>query len=77
MPDHRSADPLATLWQLAYNDDRISCAVYRDGEKLEMRLETRSETILIEPFEIRPRVLSRVEALRRSLKRRGWADSSD
>jgi hypothetical protein len=65
---------VATLWQLEFNDERICCAVYHAGDGLEMRLEAGAATILTEPFEIRPRALARVEALRRSLKRRGWHD---
>ena len=52
----------------------MSCAVYRADKGLEMRLETGKGTILAEPFEIRPRTLARVQALRNSLKRRGWQD---
>jgi hypothetical protein len=67
---------VATLWRLVFNDDRLSCAVYRARTGLEMRLETARGTILAEPFELRPRVLARMQALRRSLKRRGWQDSA-
>ena len=62
------------LWQLAFNGDRIRCAVYRARQGLEMRLETTTQTILREPFELRPRMLARTQALRRSLKRRGWEE---
>ena len=62
------------LWQLAFNGDRIQCAVYRARQGLEMRLETATQTILREPFELRPRMLARTHALRCSLKRRGWED---
>jgi hypothetical protein len=65
---------VATLWQLAWDDDRLSCAVYKAGRGLEMRLESGSRTILAEPFELGPRMLARAQALRRSLKRRGWQD---
>ena len=75
VPRRRTRHPVATLWRLAWNDDRLSCAVYRAGGGLEMRLETGTHTILTEPFELRPRVLARMQALRRSLKRRGWEDS--
>lgn len=74
VPRRRTRHPVATLWRLAWNDDRLSCAVYRAHGGLEMRLETGTHTILIEPFELRPRVLARMQALRRSLKRRGWQD---
>ena len=67
---------MATLWRLAFDGDRLSCAVYRARTGLEMRLETATQTILTEPFELRPRMLARVQALRRSLKRRGWQDSA-
>lgn len=67
---------MATLWRLAFDGDRLSCAVYRARAGLEMRLETATQTILTEPFELRPRMLARVQALRRSLKRRGWQDSA-
>lgn len=65
---------VARLWDLAWNGDRLSCAVYRAGAGLEMRLETGAATILVEPFELRPKVLARMDALKRSLKRRGWQE---
>jgi hypothetical protein len=52
----------------------LSCAVYRGRDGLEMRLETGTQTILTEPCDMRPRMLARMQALRRSLKRRGWQD---
>jgi hypothetical protein len=70
-------DPVATLWRLGWNEDWISCAVYQQGPGLEMRLESRTSVIMSEPFEIRPRVLARMQALRASLKRRGWQDLPD
>ena len=70
-------DPVATLWRLAWNEDRLSCAVYNHGPGLEMRLESRSNVIMSEPFELRPRMLARMQALRASLKRRGWQDLPD
>jgi hypothetical protein len=74
VPRRSSGHPVATLWQLSWNDDCLSCAVYKAGKGLEMRLEVGPLTILKERFEIRPRTLARVQALRRSLKRRGWQD---
>jgi hypothetical protein len=73
----RINDPVATLWRLAWNEDWISCAVYHHGPGLEMRLESRSNVIMSEPFELRPRMLARMQALRSSLKRRGWQDLPD
>jgi hypothetical protein len=48
--------------------------VYRDGERLEMRLESETRVLVTEPFELRPRMLARAKALRESLKRRGWEE---
>ena len=67
--------PVATLWQLAWKDDRLACAVYRSGDSYELRIESGSQTVLAEPFDLGPRMLSRTEALRRSLERRGWRDA--
>jgi hypothetical protein len=64
---------VSTLWTLGWNGDSLSCVVYRGtAGQLEMRLESESKIILSEPFEMRPRALARVRALRRSLERRGW-----
>jgi hypothetical protein len=62
------------LWQLAWDDDLISCAVYKAGKGLEMRLEAGTRTLFCEPFELGPRMVSRAQALRRSLVRRGWRE---
>jgi hypothetical protein len=62
------------LWQLAWNDERLRCAVYRAGDGLELRLESATRTLLAEPFGLQPRMMSRTNALKRSLKRRGWRD---
>ena len=75
MPDLPDARPVATLWQLAWNDDRLACTVYRDLDGLQLRLESATATILTEPFALQPRSLARMQALRDSLKRRGWQES--
>jgi len=74
MPGQRKQRPVALLWNLAWNGDRLSCAVYRSRAGLEMRLESDTRIILAEPFELSPRMLARTNALKRSLKRRGWQD---
>ncbi|MGH9257682.1 MAG: hypothetical protein ACRD3C_24245 [Vicinamibacterales bacterium] len=74
MSDDIDTRPIATLWQLVWNDDRLLCAVYRDGERLQLRLESPTAVILAEPFDLQPRVLARTQALRESLKRRGWQE---
>ena len=65
---------VAMLWRLAWNNAHLSCAVYRDGERLEMRLESLTNVVVKEPFELRPRMLARAHALRDSLKRHGWRE---
>ena len=67
---------VATLWQLAWGDDRLFCTVYRHDDGLHLRVESYGAVILSEPFELRPRTVARTQALRVSLKRRGWQDST-
>ena len=74
MPVLNDVRPLATLWQLALKDDRLFLTVYRDKEGLHLRLESRTAVIMTEPFDMQPRMLARTQALRNSLKRRGWTD---
>jgi hypothetical protein len=62
------------LWQLTWNGDLLSCAVYKSPKGLEMRLEAGSRTLFAEPFELGPRMVQRTQALRRSLMRRGWKE---
>jgi hypothetical protein len=69
------ARPVATLWRLALNDDRLSCNVYRRAEGFELRLESPTTVILAERFELQPRMVARTEKLRASLTRRGWQET--
>jgi len=64
--------PVATLWQLGLAKDRLSCTIYRSDEGLQLRVETTTAVILTEPFDMQPRTMARTQALRASLKRRGW-----
>jgi hypothetical protein len=66
---------MTTLWRLAWNDDQLSCVVYRGDDGLQLRLESKKAVILSQPFEMRPRALARLKTLRESLKRRGWRES--
>jgi hypothetical protein len=68
------ARPVATLWRLALNDDRLFCNVYRQPGGYELRLESPSTVILAERFDLQPRMLARTERLRASLTRRGWRE---
>jgi hypothetical protein len=52
----------------------VECCVYRNGSGLELRVESATAVIVCEPFDFRPRALARVQALRQSLKRRGWLE---
>jgi hypothetical protein len=74
MPRQGTPYRVTRLWDLSWNGDRLSCTVYRGGKGLEMRLETGATTILVEPFELRPKALARMDTLKRSLKRRGWQE---
>ena len=65
---------VATLWNLIFKENRVSCVVYHGTHGMELRLESTAGTILTEPFDMQPRSLSRTRALRESLKRRGWRD---
>jgi hypothetical protein len=75
LPGLSDPRPVATLWQLSCDDDRLSCVVYRNTNGLQMRLESPTAIILSEPFDLQPRALARMQALRESLKRRGWRES--
>lgn len=68
--------PVATLWQLALAKDRLFCTVYRSEAGLQLRLESATAVIMSEPFDLQPRMMARTQALRDSLKRRGWQDVS-
>ena len=74
MSDRHEPRRVATLWRLAWNGDALACVVYRDNGGLQLRLESPSATIMSEPFDMQPRALARTQALRASLKRRGWQD---
>ena len=65
---------VATLWDLMFNEDRVSCAVYHGTHGMELRVESPTGIILSEPFDMQPRALARTKALRESLKRRGWRE---
>ena len=71
----RDAPPVATLWQLAWQGEQLSCAVYRDGERLQLRIQSPHAVIVTEQFDLQPRALARAQALREALKRRGWTES--
>ena len=75
MTNNGDARPIATLWQLALNDDRLFCTIYRNKQGLQMRVESPTAVILSEAFELQPRSFARTRALRASLKRRGWQDA--
>jgi hypothetical protein len=71
--DDINTRPIVTLWRLAWNDNLLSCAVCRDGQSLQLRLESPTAVILAQPFELQPRMFARTQLLRESLERRGWS----
>ena len=68
--------PVTTLWQLALAKDRLFCTIYRNEGGLQLRLESADAVIMSEPFDMQPRMMARTQALRESLKRRGWREFS-
>ena len=72
-----AAQPLATLWNLAWQGDRLTCVVYRGGDgRMQLCVESADAVVIDERFELQPRMLARARALRAALKRRGWEDVS-
>jgi hypothetical protein len=63
---------VARLWELVWDDQQLACSIYRTGAALELTIESREAVILSEGFNFEPRALSRIQALREDLKRRGW-----
>ena len=72
MAPHR----IATLWDLAWNNERLTCVVCRASDGLRLRIESPTTVIVSERFTMEPRVVARVRALRDSLQRRGWYDAT-
>lgn len=75
MPTSGELRPVATLWNLACDDDRLTCIVYRsDLGAMQLRIESPAAVVIAERFELQPRALARAQALRAALMRRGWRD---
>jgi hypothetical protein len=72
---HATDRPLAMLWELEWNADRLTCAIYRHGSGLQLRVESAVAVIVTERFDLQPRALARARTLRQGLKRRGWRDT--
>jgi len=67
---------LATLWDLAWRDDRLACVVYRTEGGMQLRIESAEAVVMTEAFDLQPRALARANALRDALKRRGWQETA-
>jgi hypothetical protein len=68
--------PLATLWNLSWNGDLLTCVVYRSPDGLmQLRVESADAVVVDERFELQPRMLARAQKLREALKRRGWEEA--
>jgi hypothetical protein len=65
---------VATLWQLAWDGNQVSCVVYRSDDGFELAVESPTAVVITERFDLQPRALARANALRDALKRRGWAE---
>jgi hypothetical protein len=66
---------LATLWNLAFDDARLACVIYRANGGLELKIESADAVMVTEAFDLQPRALARARALGNALKRRGWRDA--
>jgi hypothetical protein len=69
------AGRLATLWNLAWDGDRLACRVYRADGQMQLKIESADAVVITESFDLGPRALARAHALRDALKRRGWRDA--
>ena len=68
---------ITTLWNLTFNQQQLRCVIYRGIKGMELRLESATAVILVEPFDAEPRALAKTKALRESLKRRGWEETEN
>jgi hypothetical protein len=66
---------LATLWNLAWDDARLACVIYRAKGGMQLKIESAETVVITEAFDLQPRALARAHALRDALKRRGWRDA--
>lgn len=65
---------VATLWHLSWQNEQLSCVVYRKGDAMTLNVESPTAVIVSEPFDMQPRSLQRAHALRDALLRRGWLE---
>lgn len=75
MQHSSDASRLATLWNMAWNDSRLTCVVYRTSAGMQLTIESPDAVVIMEQFELQPRAVARAHALREALKRRGWKDA--
>lgn len=76
VPGSGAPQRIATLWDLAWKKERLTCVVCRAVDGFQLRIESPTMVIVSERFTIQPRVIARVRALRDSLQRRGWSDAT-
>ena len=70
-----NARRVATLWNLKWKNDALSCVVDRTDGGFRLSIQSPDAVIVSERFALEPRVLARASALRDSLRRRGWSDA--
>ena len=66
---------MTVLWQLAWEEQVLSCAIYRTAAGMELRLESPHAVVLAVPCGMQPRLVARLERLKATLKRHGWQDA--
>lgn len=73
---HTSGDArrLTTLWNLAWEHDRLVCVIYRTDAGMQLTVEAAGAVVVTEQFDLQPRAVARAQALRDALKRRGWRE---
>lgn len=75
MPITGESRPVATLWNLTWQGDRLACVVYKTDAGMLLRLESPDAIVMTEHFDLQPRMMARVKMLHAALKRRGWEDA--
>ena len=49
------AGRLATLWNLAWDRDRLACRVYRADGQMQLKIESADAVVITESFDLGPR----------------------
>jgi hypothetical protein len=71
------AGRVATLWDLTWDDDRLTCAIDASESGMKLTIWSNNAVIFTEPCDLQPRALARAQALRVALIRRGWREPGE